>query len=87
MQKKQNYRFDDVGGILKERYSDTGDPLLSNKSAGNIFEDDQNLTASTPLGDTKMPLPMMEPTMTVQPFIKVIFGFSSTFSPSWNKGK
>jgi hypothetical protein len=40
----------------------------------------RQLTSSTPLGDTKMPLPMMDPTMTVTPLSSVIFGFSSTTS-------
>ena len=34
----------------------------------------------TPLGETKIPLPMMEPTMTVTPLRRVILAFSSTFS-------
>ena len=39
----------------------------------------------TPVGETKIPLPMMQPMMTVQPFIRVISAFSlipsSSFSP------
>ena len=37
-------------------------------------------TISTPLGDTKMPLPMIDPTMTVTPFRRVILGLSSIVS-------
>ena len=38
------------------------------------------LTLSTPLGDTNMPLPIIDPTMTVTPFRRVILGFSSIVS-------
>lgn len=36
---------------------------------------------STPVGDTKMPLPMMEPTMTVMPFIRDILASNAPSSP------
>ena len=38
------------------------------------------LTIRTPLGDTNIPLPMIDPTMTVTPFNKVILAFNSTLS-------
>ena len=37
-----------------------------------------HLTLRTPLGETKIPLPMIDPTITVHPFNKVIVFFSST---------
>lgn len=36
---------------------------------------------STPVGDTKMPLPIIDPTITVHPFSKLIFAFNPTSSP------
>ena len=36
----------------------------------------------TPVGDTKMPLPMMQPTMMVQPLRRVSSAFMRTPSPS-----
>ena len=40
------------------------------------------LTMRTPPGEMKMPLPIIEPTITVTPFNKLIFGFSSIVESS-----
>lgn len=36
---------------------------------------------NTPVGDTKMPEPMIDPTITVHPFKRLIFAFSPTSPP------
>ena len=39
-------------------------------------------TISTPPGEMKIPLPIIEPTITVTPFSKLIFGFNSIVESS-----
>ena len=58
------------------------DPVFCKKIFDSILKIFQlvQYTIKTPLGDTNIPLPMMDPTMTVTPFNRVILAFSSIFS-------